>query len=100
MMKSLLLTLLGIFLLGTATVGAEEKVVPPKDTKTVHMKIEGMTCSMCSAMITKKLTPLCQTVSIDNKSGEGQCTYETGKTSQETIVKAVTDAGYKVVEVH
>ena len=92
-MKSLFLTLLGIFLLGTAPVGAEEK------TKTVHMKIEGMTCSMCSAMITKKLTPLCQAVSIDHKSGDGQCTYETGKTNQEAIVKAVTDAGYKVVEV-
>lgn len=100
MMKNLFLALLGIFLLGTATVGAEEKAVVPKDTKTVHMKIEGMTCSMCSAMITKKLTPLCQTVSIDSKSGDGQCTYETGKTSQEAIVKAVTDTGYKVVEVH
>lgn len=98
-MKSLLLTLLGIFLLGTATVGAEEKVATPKDTKTVHMKIEGMTCSMCSAMIQKKLTPLCQSVSIDQKSGEGQCTYETGKTDQDAIVKVVTDAGYKVVGV-
>ena len=54
---------------------------------------------MGSAMITKKLTPLCQAVSIDHKSGDGQCTYETGKTNQEAIVKAVTDAGYKVVEV-
>ncbi len=98
-MKSLLLTLLGIFLLGTATVGAEEKAPTPKDTKTVHMKIEGMTCAMCSATITKKLTPLCQAVSIDHKTGGGQCTYETGKTNQDTIVKAVTDAGYKVVEV-
>ncbi|MBI4237547.1 MAG: heavy-metal-associated domain-containing protein [Deltaproteobacteria bacterium] len=98
-MKTLFLALLGILLLGTATVGAEEKAALPKDTKTMHMKIEGMTCSMCSAIITKKLTPLCQTVSIDNKSGDGQCTYETGKTNQDTIVKTVTDAGYKVVEV-
>ena len=98
-MKSLLLTLLGIFLLGTATVGAEEKAAMPKDTKTVHMKIEGMTCSMCSTTIQKKLTSLCQAVSIDHKSGEGQCTYETGKTNQEAVVKAVTDAGYKVVEI-
>ncbi|MBI2337158.1 MAG: heavy-metal-associated domain-containing protein [Deltaproteobacteria bacterium] len=100
MMKSLLLTLLGIFLLGTATVGAEEKVATPQDTKTVHMKIEGMTCPMCSAMIQKKLTPLCQAVSIDHKNGEGQCTYEASKTSQDSIVKAVADAGYKVVETH
>lgn len=96
-MKSLLITLLGIFLLGTATVGAEEKA--PTPTKTVHMKIEGMTCSLCSATIQKKLTPLCQAVSIDHKTGEGQCTYETGKTNQDTVVKTVTDAGYKVVEV-
>ena len=89
-MKSLLLALLGIFLLGIAT---------PKETKTVHMKFEGITCSMCSAMITKKLTPLCQAVSIDHQSGESQCTYETGKTNQDAIVQAVTDAGYKVVEI-
>ncbi|MBI4280594.1 heavy-metal-associated domain-containing protein [Candidatus Uhrbacteria bacterium] len=99
-MKKLCLALLGIWLLGTATVGAEEKTATPKETKTVHMKIEGMTCSMCSAMITKKLTPLCQAVSIDHKSGDGQCTYETGKTNQHAIVKTVTDAGYKVVETH
>ncbi|MBI4224477.1 MAG: heavy-metal-associated domain-containing protein [Deltaproteobacteria bacterium] len=99
-MKNLFLALLGILLLGTAAVGAEENTPTPKDTKTMHMTIEGMTCSMCSAMITKKLKPLCQTVSIDHKSGEGQCTYETGKTNQEAVVKAVTDAGYKVVETH
>lgn len=99
-MKSLFLTLLGTFLLGTSAVGAEEKAATPKDIKTVHMKIEGMTCAMCSAMITKKLTPLCQAVSIDHKTGDGQCTYKTGKTNQDTIVKSITDTGYKVVEVH
>lgn len=98
-MKNLFLALLGILLLGTAAVRAEEKTPTPKETKTVHMKIEGMTCAMCSAMITKKLTPLCQAVSIDHKSGKGQCTFETGKTNQDAIVKAVTDVGYKVVEV-
>lgn len=98
-MKSLFLTLLGIFLLGTETVGAEENTATPKDTKTVYMKIEGMTCAMCSAMIQKKLTSLCQVVSIDHENGEGQCTYETGKTNQDTIVKVVAEAGYKVVEV-
>lgn len=98
-MKNLFLTLLGMFLLGTATVSAEEQIAPPKETKTAHIKIEGMTCSMCSIMIQKKLTSLCQAVSIDHKSGEGQCTYEIGKTTPDAISKAVTDAGYKVVEV-
>lgn len=98
-MKNLILALLGIFLLGTATVGAEEKTAASKDTKTVHMKIEGMTCSMCSAMITKKLTSLCQDVLIDHTTGKGHCTFELGKTNQDAIMKTVTDAGYKVVEV-
>lgn len=97
-MKNLFLALWGLLLLGTATVGAEGKF-STLETKTVHMKIEGMTCSMCSATITKKLTPLCQTVSIDHKTGEGHCTYEMSKTKQDAIVKAVSDAGYKVVEV-
>lgn len=97
-MKTLLATLLGIFLLGTTAVGAEEKASMPEGTKTVHMKIEGMTCAMCSAMIRKKLEPVCQSVSIDHKSGHGQCTYESGKTSQDAVVKAVTEAGYTVLE--
>lgn len=96
-MKNLFLILLGTLLLGTATVGAEEKT--PTPTKTVHMKIEGMTCSMCSAMIKNKLSSLCTATSIDHKTGDGQCAYEVGKTDQDTIVKTVTDAGYKVVEV-
>lgn len=99
-MKSLFLALLGILLLGTATVGAEEKALTQKDTKTLHMKIEGMTCSACAAMIKNKLSPLCSATSIDHKSGNGQCTYETSKTNQDAVVKAVTDAGYKVVGVH
>lgn len=98
-MKNLFLALFGILLLGAATVHAEEKAPAPQETKTVHMKIEGMTCSMCSAIITKTLKPLCQAVSIDHKTGDGQCTYETGKTDQDAVVKAVTDAGYKVVGV-
>lgn len=99
-MRNLLLTLLGILLLGTATVGAEEKTSTPKETKTAHMKIEGMTCAMCPAMIQKKLAPICQESSIDYKTGHGQCTYEVEKTNQDAIVKAVTEAGFKVVEIH
>lgn len=96
-MKGLILVLLAIFLLETTSVSAEEKSAAPNETKTVHMKIEGMTCSMCSAMITKKLTSFCQAVSIDHATGEGSCTFEPGKTDQDVIVKTVTDAGYKVV---
>lgn len=97
-MRSLLLTLLGIFLLGTATVSAEEKTPISKETKTLHMKIEGMTCSMCPGMIQEKLSSLCESVSVDYKTGHGECTYEIGKTTEENIVKAVTDTGFKVVE--
>lgn len=98
-MKNLFLALMGILLLGTTTVGAEDKISTPQNIKTVHMKIAGMTCSMCSAMIQKKLTSLCQAILIDHENGEGQCTYETGKTNQDALVKVFAEAGYKVVEV-
>lgn len=97
-MKNLLLTLMGIFLLGTATINAEEKTPTSKETKTLHMKIEGMTCSMCPAMIQEKLSSLCESVLVDYKTAQGECTYQIGKTNEENIVKAVTDAGFKVVE--
>lgn len=99
-MKNLFLILTALLLLGTAAVGAEEKAPTPKNTKTVHMKIEGMTCSVCSAAIQKRLAPLCAAASVDHETGHGECTYQTGKTSQETIVRAVEEAGFKVVETH
>ncbi len=43
-MKNLLLTLLGIFLLGTAIVGVFEATAMSEEIKTMHMKIKGMTC--------------------------------------------------------
>lgn len=98
-MKSLFLILSGIFFLGTATACTQETAPTSKDTKTMYMKIEGMTCSACAAIIKKKLSPLCTTTSIDHKTGDGQCIYEADKANQDAIVKAVTDAGYKVVEV-
>ncbi|MBI4209156.1 MAG: heavy-metal-associated domain-containing protein [Deltaproteobacteria bacterium] len=65
------------------------------EPQTIEMDIEGMTCSACSAIIKKKLSPLCSEVSVDHKSGHGSCTYESEKVTQDQILDVVSSAGYK-----
>lgn len=96
-MHKLLMAIVGIVLLVAAAVGADAAGTAPPAIATVHLKIEGMTCAMCAATITKKLQSLCQDVFIDHKTGDGRCTFATGKTNRDAVVKAVNDAGYKVI---
>ena len=63
------------------------------------LKIEGMMCSHCTGRVDKALNDLDgvrATVSLEGKSAEVELTKEV---SDETLVKAVTDAGYEVVEI-
>ena len=97
-MKHFLLSMCMIFLL-VATLGFANNKDSQKETKTLHMTIEGMTCSLCSKTITKKLLELCETASVDHKKGHGMCIYITSKTTKDAIVKAVNSiSGYNVVE--
>jgi Cu+-exporting ATPase len=86
-MKRGLLYLIGIILLTPLFVVAEPQ--------TVEMKIEGMTCSACSAVIKKKLSKICTEVSVDHKEGHGSCTYDDAKVKPEQVIDAVNGAGYK-----
>lgn len=69
------------------------------EPQTVEMKIEGMTCSGCSAIIQKKLSALCTSASIDHKSGHGSCTYNDEKVSADQVLQAIDKAGYKATAV-
>lgn len=91
-MKKILLVVMVATLLGSFTLKADEG---HQHLQTVKMKIEGMTCSVCSAKIKKSLSSLCKESSIDHKKGEGSCSYEEGKATPEQVMKAVNDTGFK-----
>jgi Cu+-exporting ATPase len=74
------------------------KEIPPM---TKIIKIEGMSCSHCTARVKKALEALdgvsTADVSLDDK--QAQVTF-TAPVSDQTLAKAVTDADYDVVEIY
>lgn len=81
--------------------GAPESAPPKKgeNQMTKKMMIEGMSCGHCSARVEKALNALegvSATVDLENKCAE--ITVD-GAVSNETLTKAVTDAGYEVLSV-
>ena len=63
------------------------------------IKIEGMMCSHCTGRVDKALNDMDgvkATVSLEGKSAEVELTKDI---SDEALVKAVTDAGYEVVDI-
>ena len=63
------------------------------------LTIEGMMCGHCTSRVEQALNAIdgvTAEVSLDNKTATVSSTKEI---SQETLVKAVTDAGYTVVDV-
>lgn len=63
--------------------------------KECKLKIEGMTCSMCEAMIKKSLKGPILSAEIDSKAGTGRVTYVEGKTTCAAVSKKITEAGFK-----
>lgn len=88
-----------------------EMQAEPKENETINhrnkedismkkvLKIEGMMCSHCTGRVDKALNEMDgvkATVSLEGKSAEVELTKDV---SDEALVKAVTDAGYEVVDI-
>lgn len=92
-MKRLALSLTAFaILISTGFLFAGEK-------KTVKMKIEGMTCSLCVKRVEKYLSPLCGKLDVDPDKGEGVCVYEAPVTSKQ-VLEAANKSGFKTTEIH
>ena len=77
----------------------EEKTDIDKEDTTMAKKtitIKGMMCAHCVAHVEKALTALGVQAEVDLTSGTA---VVTGEVSDEALRKAVTDAGYEVVEI-
>ena len=86
----------------TSTVVAPAAPTQPKEIKeelpmTKTMTIEGMMCTHCSGRVEKALNDLPGVTATVNL--EAKTATVTGEVSDDTLRKAVTDAGYEVVDI-
>ncbi|NOV29701.1 copper chaperone [Methylomonas sp. ZR1] len=76
---------------------AETTVAQPNQQQTVTLKLENMTCAMCTVTIKKALQKVegVQTVAIDYDAKTAVVTFDSQKTNSVALIKATTDAGYR-----
>ena len=72
--------------------------VAGKDSVTVHVPVQGMTCAACASRVQRALgkVPGVSEASVNFASEKAAVTYDPRVATPETLVKAVTDAGYGV----
>ena len=66
----------------------------------ITLKVEGMSCGHCKAAVEKALKGIAgvQGAEVDLDAKVVKVSYDADKTSKSDLTKAITDAGYDVVE--
>lgn len=83
------------------TVPEKTGIQPPKGEVIMkkELKIEGMSCSHCSARVEKALSALPGVSASVDLASKTAVVESAAEISDETLIRAVTDAGYEVVSV-
>jgi copper chaperone len=66
--------------------------------KTEKLKIEGMHCGHCAALVKKSLSIVEGVSTADVEVGTATVEYDENRTDREKLEKAVTRFGYKVIK--
>ena len=68
-------------------------------SKTVTIKVEGMTCNGCSSSVTKalKATDGVEDVQVSYEKGEAVIKYDDRKVTVAKLQEVITNTGFKVV---
>lgn len=66
-----------------------------KETKTLTLKIEGMTCGACAKKVKRELSKVCDEASVDLQKGEGVCKYQDPVTPDQ-ILKEAKKSGFAI----
>lgn len=92
----LLISLLLLATLWMPVAYAETTEALPGQQQTVTLKLEHMTCSMCTVTIKKALQKIegVQKVAVDYDAKTAVVTFDSHKTNSAALIKATTDAGY------
>ena len=66
----------------------------------ITLKVEGMSCGHCKAAVEKALKGIAgvQGAEVDLDAKVVKVSYDADKTGKNDLAKAITDAGYDVVE--
>jgi copper chaperone len=66
----------------------------------ITLKVEGMSCGHCKAAVEKALKGIAgvQGAEVDLDAKVVKVSYDADKTGKSDLTKAITDAGYDVVE--
>jgi mercuric ion binding protein len=75
---------------------AETTEALPNQHQTVTLKLENMTCSMCTVTIKNALQQVegLQKVTVDYDAKTALITFDDQKTNSAALIKATTEAGY------
>ena len=65
--------------------------------KTQELKIQGMTCGHCVMSVKKELSKLPHVKVQDVQIGKALVEYDESKVSHENLVKAIAEAGYRML---
>lgn len=67
------------------------------DIKSVTIKVEGMTCSLCAPMVKKTLSDVkgVKNVYVDFDKKEAHVEYDDGAVKPEELIKAIDKGGFK-----
>ncbi|MGC9355692.1 MAG: mercuric transport protein MerTP [Mariniphaga sp.] len=78
----------------------EVVIVNAADIVTLDLEIEGMTCESCNLHVEHAAQDIngVYESKADFKTGQAKVTFDTSKTSQDSIVKSINSTGYKVIE--
>ncbi len=92
----LLLTLLLPATFWVQAANAETTLEQPNQQQTVILKLENMTCSMCTVTIKKAFQKVegVQKVAVDYDAKTAEVTFDSHNTNSAALIKATTDAGY------
>ncbi len=69
-------------------------------TKTATIRVEGMTCKMCSASVTKALeaTEGVEKVEVSHEKGVAVVQYDDAKVTEAKLREVINGTGFKAVE--
>jgi copper chaperone len=68
-----------------------------QNMKSEELNIEGMSCGHCVMSVKKELSKLHDVKIDDVQIGKARVQYDESKTSHEDLVRAIDEAGYRVV---
>ncbi len=74
-------------------------VVRQNDIRTLHLNVEGMTCSSCNATVENAAMSLpgVMEAQADYRTGKAVVRYDQSKTSADKIIRAIDASSYKAV---